>query len=81
MQNSFDNDLSLCLYAGMKHSDIIDAIPRQALNDRFNLSRQRLSHWRKNGVPMGKRIAFARLAADNGIAVPQAFFDEADLKN
>ena len=62
----------------MKHADLIDLIPRQALNERFDLSRQRLSHWRKHGVPFARRIAFARLAADHGIAVPQAFFDEAD---
>jgi hypothetical protein len=66
------------LIEAMTHSEIIDKIPRQALNDRFNLSRQRLSYWRSNGVPMGKRIAFARLASDHGIALPQAFFDEAD---
>jgi hypothetical protein len=64
----------------MKHSDIIDLIPRQALIERFELSRQLLSHWRKNGVPFSKRIAFARLAADYSIAIPQSFFDEADSK-
>jgi len=62
----------------MTHADLIDKIPRDALKERFDLSRQRLHHWRKNGVPLAKRIAFARLAADNGVAVPQAFFDEAD---
>lgn len=62
----------------MTHADLIDKIPREALKERFDLSRQRLSHWRKKGVPLAKRIAFARLAADNGIAVPQSFFDEAD---
>ena len=63
----------------MKHADLIDRIPRQALNAKFGLSRQLLSHWRKNGVPYAKRIAFGRLAADNGVAVPQSFYDEADI--
>ena len=60
------------------HASIVDAIPRDALFARFLLSRQSLYYWRKRGVPASKRIAFARLAADYGVAVPQSFFDEVD---
>ena len=60
------------------HASIVDAIPRGALFARFSLSRQSFYYWRKRGVPASKRIAFARLAADYGVAVPQSFFDEVD---
>jgi len=61
------------------HTKVVDAIPREALVQRFGLSRQNLHYWRFRGVPAAKRIAFARLAADHGIAVPQSFFDEVDV--
>lgn len=62
----------------MTNKDIIELVPTEALKERFTLSRQRLSHWRIKGVPLNKRIAFARLAAEYGKALPQSFFDEAD---
>lgn len=62
----------------MDNNQIIDAIPREALIQRFGLSRQRLHIWRKRGVPKSKRIAYGRLAVDCGVALPQSFFDEAD---
>jgi hypothetical protein len=62
----------------MTNADIIATVPVDALKARFKLSRQLLSRWRKDGVPLNKRIAFARLAAEHGRALPQSFFDEAD---
>lgn len=60
------------------HTALVDAIPRDALIGRFALSRQNLHYWRFRGVPASKRIAFARLASDYGVPVPQSFFDEVD---
>jgi hypothetical protein len=57
------------------HAAIIDAIPKEAINARFSLSRQLLFHWRRRGVPLSKRALFARLAADFRVGVPQHFFE------
>jgi len=62
----------------MTNEQIIEAIPRDLLVNRFRLSRQSLHTWRKRGVPKSKRIAYGRLAVDCGVALPQSFFDEAD---
>ncbi len=76
--------ISVALFAAivfmdtMTNEQIIDALPRQAIIDKFDASRQVLHIWRKRGVPKSKRIAYGRLAADCGVALPQAFFDEAD---
>lgn len=73
-------DLLDCLVfrEDMTNEQIIEALPRDAIVKRFDLSRQALHTWRKRGVPKSKRIAYGRLAVDCGVALPQSFFDEAD---
>lgn len=58
------------------HSTLIDLIGAEKVRTTFGLSSQRLHMWRVRGIPHLKRIAFAKLAADRGVAVPNDFFAE-----
>lgn len=58
-----------------EHATLIDAIGPKLIRDTYQLSRQNLHNWRKNGVPHKKRVAFARLAAVHGVTVPPDFFE------
>jgi|GEM_PF-3452603 len=58
------------------HSDLIDAIGAAKVADHFNLTPQRLHMWRVRGIPQLRRIAFAKIAADHGVAIPGDFFAE-----
>lgn len=78
MQINIDDAAAIVFIGCMTNEQIIDALPRQAIIDKFDASRQVLHIWRKRGVPKSKRIAYGRLAADCGVALPQSFFDEAD---
>ncbi len=57
------------------HKELIDAIGSKTVRQAYSLSRQRLYAWRKNGVPHSHRVAVARLAAMNGVALPSDFFE------
>lgn len=59
-----------------KHPDsaLIDKVGARAVADVFGLTPQALHMWRKRGIPLAKRIAFAKLAADNTVAVPHDFY-------
>lgn len=58
-----------------QHAALIDSIPRDALVQRFNLSRQTLHTWRTRGVPLIRRVAFAKVAADYAVALPADFYE------
>jgi hypothetical protein len=45
-----------------KHARIIDIIGGEAIRERYQLSRQRLSKWRKEGIPWTHRAHFAAFA-------------------
>jgi hypothetical protein len=60
--------------AAQPHDALIDAIGAKVVADAYKLSRQRLHHWRTRGVPHSYRVAFAKLAAEKGVAVPPDFF-------
>ncbi len=57
------------------HRDIIDAIGTKQVAQAYGLSRQRLYAWRNRGIPHSHRVAIARLAAMNGVALPSDFFE------
>jgi hypothetical protein len=58
------------------YSALFLAVPKATVIERFELTRQRYNGWRKNGIPMSRRFAFAKLAMELGISVPQSFYDE-----
>lgn len=55
-------------------STLIDTVGTEIIRKAFGLSPQGLHMWRRRGVPVAKRIAFAKIAADNGKPVPADFF-------
>ncbi len=57
------------------HKALIEAIGPNVVKARYALSRQRLHQWTKRGIPYGHRVAVAKLAAEQGVAVPLTFFD------
>ena len=57
------------------HRELIDAIGRDTVKTRYDLSRQRLHNWRKRGIPHSHRVAVAKLAAEHGVVVPANFFE------
>lgn len=59
--------------------DLIDKIGKAAVADRFELSAQAVNNWHKRGVPMLRRRAFARFAAEHGVAVSREFLAPLDL--
>jgi len=61
-----------------EHAVYIDAIPRQAVLERFGLNRAGLWAWRNRGIPHKARGAFAKLAVDYKVALPQSYFDGDD---
>lgn len=58
------------------HSTLIDAVGPENVRTTFGLTPQRLHMWRVRGVPHLKRIAFAKIAAEQGVPVPGDFFEE-----
>ena len=57
------------------HSALIDHAGTATVCASFALSPQTLHMWRVRGIPQIKRIAFAKLCADRGVAVPGDFFE------
>lgn len=57
------------------HEQLIDTLGRKVVRQRYGLTRQALYYWRKRGVPHSHRVAVAKLAAENGVVVPQDFFE------
>lgn len=55
-------------------STLIDRIGSDLVASHFDLSPQRLYNWRTRGIPLTKRIAFAKLCADHGVSTPPDFF-------
>lgn len=58
------------------HSALIDAIGAPKVASTFDLTPQRLHMWRVRGIPQLKRIAFAKVAAESCVSVPEDFFAE-----
>lgn len=75
LTGAFDGAHRRCMMKS-PHAELIDKIPRDALVQRFGLSRQTLYTWRLRGVPLIRRVSFAKLAADHGLVPPSDFFDE-----
>jgi hypothetical protein len=80
------NDLRLpiinvpCTFLGMAkikhpHSALIDQAGSATVCDAFRLSPQTLHMWRVRGIPQIKRISFAKMCAERGVAVPGDFFE------
>lgn len=63
-----------------QHSELIDRLGTNIVREAFALSPQTLHMWRRRGVPALKRIAFAKLAADNGVPVPPDFFEKFEAR-
>lgn len=61
-----------------EHAALIEAIGPKLIRDTYQLSRQNLHNWRKNGIPHKKRVAVARLAALSGVSLPADFFEGMD---
>jgi hypothetical protein len=57
------------------HSALIDQAGSATVCDAFGLSPQTLHMWRVRGIPQIKRIAFAKMCAECGVAVPADFFE------
>lgn len=57
------------------HSALIDAIGAAKVSERFDLTPQRLHMWRVRGIPQLRRIAFAKLAAENAVPLPSDFLE------
>ena len=67
------------------HSDLIDAVETTQVRLAFDLTPQLLYAWRTRGIPVARRVEFARIAAERGVEIPADFFDDlgftpADLK-
>lgn len=64
-----------------KHPDstLIDAVGIKTVSSTFGLSPQALYMWRQRGIPLAKRISFAKLCAENGISTPQDFFQKFEI--
>jgi len=60
------------------HSDLIDAVGAGHVRLAFGLKPQGLYMWRLRGIPVGKRLAFAELAAIHGAQLPTDFL--ADMR-
>lgn len=60
------------------HNELIDRLGAKVVSDRFGLKPQRLHNWRVRGVPHSCRVKFAKVAAEHGVTVPEAFFEQAD---
>jgi hypothetical protein len=61
-------------------SDLIDRIGKEAVIAAFRLSTpQHLYAWRTRGIPVAKRIAFAKLCAEPGVPVPPDFFEPFEI--
>lgn len=57
------------------HSALIDQAGSATVCAFFALSPQTLHMWRVRGIPQIKRIAFAKMCAERGVAVPGDFFE------
>ena len=57
------------------HSALIDQAGAAVVSSAFVLTPQTLHMWRMRGIPQIKRIAFAKLCAERGVAVPADFFE------
>lgn len=55
---------------------LIDRLGNGIVRETFALTPQALWQWRVRGIPLAKRIAFAKLCADHGAAVPADFFEK-----
>jgi hypothetical protein len=64
-----------------RHPDsaLIDAIHTTQVKKAFNLSSQHLHMWRVRGVPLTKRVEFARLASAHGVELPGDFLADLGL--
>lgn len=64
-----------------RHHDsiLIDAVGIKNVTRVFGLTPQALHMWRKRGIPLAKRIAFAKLCAEQGIATPPGFFEKFEV--
>jgi hypothetical protein len=61
-------------------SDLIDRIGKEAVIAAFRLpTPQHLYAWRTRGIPIAKRIAFAKLCAEHGVPVPPDFFEPFEI--
>lgn len=60
-------------------SSLIDAVGVKSVTAAFGLSPQLLHMWRRRGIPQVKRIAFAKLCADNGVIPPADFFEKFEI--
>ena len=65
-----------------KHPDstLIDRLGSDFVSHSFDLSPQTLHWWRVRGIPLAKRIAFAKLCAEQAVSVPDDFFAEFEGK-
>ena len=59
-----------------EHSELIDAVGSPKVRTHFALRPQTLNWWRIRGVPLSKRVAFARLANESGVTLPSSFVSE-----
>ena len=57
------------------HSALIEGIGIKVVRRAYGLTPARLYNWRQRGIPHSHRVAIARLASVNGIAVPADFFE------
>jgi hypothetical protein len=53
------------------HSTAIDRIGRTAIMSHFNISKQAVSQWTRNGVPSIHRNSIRLLAMYRGVQVPE----------
>jgi len=62
-----------------KHTDApaIDRIGRQAIQSHFNISRQAVAQWAKDGVPKPHRNSLRLFALVRGVQVPELMEKEA----
>ena len=67
--------------ANAKHpdNDLIATLGRKRVADHFGLTPQGLYNWTTRGIPDLKRIAFAKLCAENAVPVPPGFFDSFEV--
>lgn len=59
------------------HAPAIERIGRAALMGHFNISRQAISLWTRNGVPKLLLNSVRTLAAVNGVPAPELYEGEA----
>lgn len=57
------------------HSALIDALNTNHVRIAFGLTPQHLYAWRCRGIPISRRVEFARMAAAQGVMLPRDFLD------